>query len=219
MDKFLSRVILILTLFLIINIETYSQNEYQPILHINKLLKIDTIACKTINIGKIQITSGKVVACDPLSKPDCLPFYYNFPKGIYPVEIVIADLEYDQRIIMASILFSNDSIDNWKYLGYTNPKESSENLGYFVESGVGSFMDLDVCNKIDTHYQYNEKFYDYLMNEMRKNYKHTREWCVISVDKQNIAIFSAGYGDGMYRSYIGFNKDGNMCRLSTSFLE
>jgi hypothetical protein len=118
---------------------------------------------------------------------------------------------------MASIIFLNDTIDKWAPLGYSNSMENHEHLGFFVESGVGSFMDLDVCNKIDTHYQFEETFYDYLMQEMYKNYKHTREWCVLPVEKQNIAIFSAGYGDGMYLSYVGFNKDGDTCRLATSF--
>jgi hypothetical protein len=49
MDKFRYSIVLVIALFFV-NHEGFSQNKYQLLSHVNKLLNSDTIVCEIINI-------------------------------------------------------------------------------------------------------------------------------------------------------------------------
>jgi hypothetical protein len=53
--------------------------------NIKKLFSKDFVESpllESFEVGKIYLSSGKLVACDPLITNDMLPFSAEFPKGI-----------------------------------------------------------------------------------------------------------------------------------------
>ena len=52
-------------------------------------VKVDTVNLEfySVGIGKINIESGKLIACDPIVMRDIKPFAQTFPIGQFPVQI------------------------------------------------------------------------------------------------------------------------------------
>ena len=62
--------------------------------------KIDTFALEfyPVNLGKINIESGKVIAGDPIVMKDLKPFMQTFPIGEFPVWLSVAKIGDDERV-------------------------------------------------------------------------------------------------------------------------
>ena len=56
-----------------------------------------------------------------------------------------------------------------------------------------------------------------ISRDLSENHENTRSWLFWQKEGWNIAIFSSGWGDGFYASYIGYDADGNICRFVTDF--
>ncbi len=173
-----------------------------------------------INIGRIKLVSGKIVACDPtLMEEYGLPFTQIFPVGEFPVQLSIAKLDKEETIAFARIVFSDKPVLKWEYAFIKDqsliPITDKDHKGYVVDAGVGSFMDAETVKKIDrsksTHLG-NE-----LYTEMDKHYHFDWRYVVRKYADHDIAVFSTGLGDGNYTTYIGFDADGQPCRLLTDF--
>src|SRR5262245_43304149 len=56
------------------------------------IAKMDSseIGFYSVNIGKLNIESGKLIACDPIVMRDAKPFVQNFPIGQFPVQLAVA---------------------------------------------------------------------------------------------------------------------------------
>lgn len=67
-------------------------------------------------------------------------------------------------------------------------------------------------------YKEKENNYEILIEEMEKNYQHTWDWLMWTRNDDNVAMLKSGWGDGLYATYIGFDKDGSICRLVTDFM-
>lgn len=172
-------------------------------------------------IGNLKISSGKIIACDPLVLFENEPFNTQFPVGVFPVELSIAQIKTDQRVAFARILFSDERVARWDYalLKGQDPTmlKKGEIFGYGVDSGTGAFMDMEAHNSLSKAMDKNENLFEEIIEEMDKTYVHTRSWCIYAINEENVAMFSSGYGDGGYQSYIGYDEKGNICRLLTDF--
>src|SRR5690242_17254129 len=65
------------------------------------------------SIGKLNIESGKIIACDPLLFNDDKPFDTLFPIGRFSIELAIAKRNTDERIGFARIKFSDKVPARW----------------------------------------------------------------------------------------------------------
>jgi hypothetical protein len=184
-----------------------------------------------IQIGNIDLPSGQIVACDPFVELVTNPFSKQVTPGKYPVLLNIAHYDNDdERVAYAVIKFNINEVVRWEMatqLGQTlDGLDDDEFVGYGVDSGTGSFMDKQTALSIITYEEENQKdnpdFYIYLELEDRfdENYQDTRSWLVTSIkDKvDNFAIFSTGWGDGVYPSFWGFDENGDPSCLITDFL-
>lgn len=172
-------------------------------------------------IGNLKVSSGKIIACDPLVLFENEPFNIQFPVGVFPVELSIAHIKTDQRVAFARILFSDERVARWDYalLKGQDPTKlkKGEIFGYGVDSGTGAFMDIVAHNRLSKAMEKNENLFEKIIEEMDKTYVHTRSWCIYAIGEENAAMFSSGYGDGGYQSYAGYDEKGNICRLLTDF--
>ncbi|EJL39650.1 hypothetical protein BAG01nite_05760 [Brevibacillus agri] len=186
-------------------------------------------------IGQLQVPTGKIVANDPLVMFETEPFTETFPTGSFPVQLAIAqvtpldaagatqgEMEPDERVALARIVFADRPVASWKMAVWENSDvtqlAANEFFGYGVDAGTGAFMDEKACKRLESRLEQDEAFSEALMAEMDQTYKHTRSWLVKDMgDGCNIAMFSSGWGDGSYASYIGYDADGQIVRLLTDF--
>ncbi|RKO71202.1 DUF4241 domain-containing protein [Sphingobacterium puteale] len=172
------------------------------------------IAFDKIAIGNLKISSGQIIATDPVMLSDAIAFSENFPVGEFPVELAMANINVnkDRRVAFARVKFSDKPIKKWAFALLPGqapiPLKSKEIYGYGVDAGLGLFVDRAAKNNLDTlldknwDSMFSEKFEDYLNH---------------SFQNQNAVFFSTGYGDGFYATYIGRDSEGKICQLLTDF--
>lgn len=189
---------------------------------------------ETYEAGEIHISSGFIVASDPLISPDHSAFTQVFPKGNYPVHIY-KETEAN-CVAYAEIVFDKNKLaENWKLALCDNQNlkdlKDEEIYGYLVESGMGSFMDKDAqkaLNKLEKDL-FNEKGDDFMgiYEEFFHSHFFNENGAVdqFSILKpyaskaENIVAFETGYGEGFYATYIGYSQDNQVVKLITEFIE
>lgn len=194
---------------------------------------VESPLLESFEVGKIYLSSGKLVACDPLITNDMKPFSITFPKGDFSV--LLHKERESNCVAYAEIIFSQSEITDWKLAttGGQNIKdlEEGEVFGYPVESGMGCFMDVDTQNNLNDLEQrlyhskgvdfmgiYEEFFHEYFFDE-----KGAIDQFAFLKPSENhpgtIFAFETGYGEGFYASYIGFDKNNNPVKIVTEFIE
>jgi hypothetical protein len=181
----------------------------------------DLLQFSMVDIGRLNIKEGRIYACDPISLYLEEPFDIEFPKGQFPVQLAIAAINNDdERIGLARIKFTDTKPIKWTYAltegQDVKDLQDDEIFGYDVDSGTGAFMDASGYVEYDSLYKEDLNL-STISREMRKTYKDTRSWLMWEGKNSNVAIFSSGYGEGLYATYIGFDDYGNICRLVTDF--
>ena len=175
-----------------------------------------------VNIGEITIESGKIIACDPILMHQATPFSQTFPAGKFPVQLAIAKIQMDERIAFSRILFSDKHVASWRYALHKGEKDMSifdtTFYGYSVDAGVGIFIDSAANVAFNSQSISDTAFRQKVfLSEMDKHTRPTWQYTVYNFGSHNLAAFSTGLGDGSYATYIGLDKDGNVCRLLTDF--
>ena len=191
-------------------------------------------------IGDLLLPSGQLVACDPFVTPEALPFNLGLPRGAFPVVLSVAEISTDQRVAFATVCFSQASPVKWEMMatGSDDPSQlqPGEMFGYGVDSGTGCFMDplagKALAQKMQAPHRSlwqtvkglvrrrkkEKEFYEILMAEMDKTYRHTWSWLNMSFGDANLVAFSSGDGDGLYATYAGFDSRGEVAVVVTDFM-
>ncbi|MDO9076392.1 MAG: DUF4241 domain-containing protein, partial [Brevundimonas sp.] len=105
---------------------------------------------RTIRIGEVQITSGRVILVDPfLMSTRDRPLTVSVPPGRYPVDLAVADAgDSGQRVALARLLISDAPPVRWA-LAVTDEQDpatltADAIFGYGVDAGTGAFVDAAV---------------------------------------------------------------------------
>lgn len=169
-----------------------------------------------LEIGKIKIESGKLIASDPIVMHDASPFTQNFPIGNFPVHLAMAKTSNDERVAFSRVVFSNNVVTKWEFALQKGQKpislKDTSFYCYGVDAGMGIFIDSianNIFNEKD-HSEWEKAFIKKAGDNNFRGYVH-------DFDGHNLATFSTGYGDGCYATYIGFDKQGKACQLLTDF--
>ena len=173
------------------------------------------------SIGSIKIVDRQIIACDPFLYNKDKPFVIKFPSGYFPVELAIAKINIDERVGLARIKFSEESPVKWTFALTEDQDESDldddEILGYGVDSGTGCFMDSSGAKKFSSYLSLKPNNFENIIKELALTYKDTRSWLLWKRDEQTVVMFSTGWGDGCYATYIGYDSKMSICRLVTDF--
>ncbi|MEK3971949.1 DUF4241 domain-containing protein [Bacillus sp. FSL M7-0558] len=181
-------------------------------------------------LGHIEITSGHIVACDPFVSEGDQSFTRKVALGKYPILLIVKRLQSgDERVAYAMIKFTNEQATEWELATRAgqelNQLKEDEFFGYGVNTGMGCFMDAEAARYLqayeDKRYKEDNDFYLYeeFAEALEQNYKHTWDWLVARFhDKVDIAMFTTGFGDGMYPSFWGLDQNGEPACLVTDFL-
>ncbi|AZB10256.1 DUF4241 domain-containing protein [Chryseobacterium sp. G0162] len=204
--------------------------------NIKKLFSKDFVEnplLESFEVGKIYLSSGKLVACDPLITNDMLPFSTEFPKGEFSV--MLHKERESNCVAYAEIIFNTKEIKDWKLATTAgqNIKELAEGevFGYPVESGMGCFMDVDTQNSLNELEQklyqnkggdfmgiYEEFFHGHFFDENGA----IDQYAFLKPSETHpgtIFAFETGYGEGFYASYIAFDKNQSPVKIITEFIE
>ncbi|MGX8011218.1 DUF4241 domain-containing protein [Mesorhizobium sp. ORM8.1] len=173
-------------------------------------------------IGELDLPTGEIIACDPLTTGTDWPALSRKVKsGRYPVSL----LEAQGRVAAAVLRFRPGTPFRWELA--TLPDQDASILkgeqvfGYPVDVGLGSFMDTAAMalmseqrDKLEPHQNYYD---DVLAAEFAPNQDRFVMHHPVPGNPINIAIFSSGWGDGIYASFWGLDAAGQPLLLMTDF--
>jgi len=160
---------------------------------------------------ELMVESGSVMAGDAIVHITAMEFTKTISPGKYPVRLTILD-EYreggDKQVAFASVIINTQKVNKWE-LSHTYP----------VDSGTGGFWDKNAHSKLDEREQRDPGIFERDLDLVQQNYNRTGiAWANIPLGNGlNQIQFSSGYGDGGYRSYVGYSSDGAIARLVTDF--
>lgn len=204
--------------------------------NIKKLFNKDFVESpliETFEAGNLVITSGKLVASDPLITSEMPAFTIEFPIGEFPV-LVHKEIE-SNCIAYAEVVFSNSEIMTWQLATsegqYLTDLEEGEIYGFPVESGMGCLMDFETQNNLNLLEQhlfkrkgddfigiYEEFFHEHFFQEEGA----VNQYAFLKPNEEksgNLFAFETGYGEGFYASYIGFDKNNVPVKVVSEFVE
>ncbi|MBO4233940.1 DUF4241 domain-containing protein [Riemerella anatipestifer] len=194
---------------------------------------VESPLLETFSGGMIHLSSGELVACDPLITPDKEPFSFTFPKGEFAV--LIHKEQASNCIAYVEIAFSEETVSKWELAvcNGQNIKDLKEDeiFGFPVETGMGCLMDKDTqkyLNQLEIEL-FQKKGDDFM--GIYEEFFHTHffdengaidQFASLIPNKQhknNIIAFETGYGEGFYASYIGFNESHQPVKIISEFIE
>jgi hypothetical protein len=175
-----------------------------------------------VDIGELNCETGRLIACDPIVMRGFPPFVQQFPVGRFPVQLSIAKYRQQERVAFSRIYFSEEPVVKWEFAldsGQQQRSIFSDTLsGYSVDGGIGIFIDakanqaFTVLGRADD-YVFERAFTD----EMYKHDHGSWQYANYHFQEHNVVSFSTGFGDGRYGTFVGYDKDGKICRLLTDF--
>lgn len=194
---------------------------------------VESPLLESFEVGKIYLSSGKLVACDPLITNDMQPFTTEFPKGNFSV--LLHKERESNCVAYAEVIFSSTDITEWEMAvtAGQNVKDlaDEEIFGYPVESGMGCLMDVDTQNSLNElekrlyHSKgadfmgiYEEFFHEYFFDEKGA----IDQYAFLKPADEHpgtVFAFETGYGEGFYASYIAYDKDHKPVKIITEFIE
>jgi Protein of unknown function (DUF4241) len=193
---------------------------------------VEHYTLRLYTLGELVVTSGRILACDPMLMCETPPFADTVPPGRYPVVLSVAETPSgDQRVAYALLRLSERVAVRWEkatpHGQALSARTSGEAFGYSVDFGAGCFMDSDVPHELVAQeaaraeaMDESDQFYARLDDMGVKTYVPTWSWADLPVDEPtgaNIITFSSGWGDGYYFSYWGYDAADQRVALVTDF--
>jgi len=174
-----------------------------------------------VDIGMIQIESGKIIAGDPIVVRDSRAFTQKFPKGKFPVQLAIAKFSGDERVAYSRICFSQAPVVKWEFALDSGQKQmpigGDKIYGYGVDGGTGLFIDAKANQALSELSSKDAYLWDKVSRDRQRHSRNTWEYSLYAFGEHNLATFTTGMGDGHYATYVGYDASGRPCRLLTDF--
>lgn len=187
---------------------------------------------RVLRLGEIRIASGRVLLVDPfLMSVHDKPLALSAPPGVYPVDLAVADAgESGQRVALARLLLAQTPAVRWT-MAVTDEQDattlkSDEIFGYGVDAGTGAFVDAAVPAWLANEYpSSNIDGYADLQDDWQTRGEAGAEALGIQYGFALIeqfgpgdaAMFSSGWGDGHYASWVGHDSDDRAVAIVTDF--
>lgn len=175
-------------------------------------------------IGHLLVTSGQIVACDPLTvSRDEKAFVTSIPPGRHAVILSVARFDGEHRVAFAKLELNELKAVRWEMA--LTPGQKIKSLkeggffGYPVDTGTGCFVDR-VYVPVLVAYLEDRGNRDRMIAQMG-DYFHPKDWLDVSLNQSsdaNVILFSTGVGDGCYPSFFGYSESGVLVELVTDFL-
>jgi hypothetical protein len=175
------------------------------------------------DVGVLVLPSGGLVASDAFII-DGTPFTLDVPAGRYPVSVLRSDFQDgDRRIAAALVRVADGDPVRWELALVPGQDPTSlapdEIFGYGVDSGTGAFTSPEAVAWLKDESRYTA-YSDELLAAIPGKTLTDPLTAVVTPDGAggaNVVAFAAGFGDGAYPSYAGFDGDGALVVVLTDF--
>jgi hypothetical protein len=180
---------------------------------------LGTITLHQRKLGELVLSTGQVVACDPLVFPDTKPFHVTLPPGRYPVIASVASFarDNDRRFAYALLQLDEQQPVRWELATLAGQNLSSlkedQTFCYPVDTGIACFMDIDAAAELQRRFDADRDYADSLIGDLGEDLNLTLN----PFTGANVIMFSSGWGDGCYASYWGYDAMNNIVCLVTDF--
>lgn len=199
---------------------------------------VEETPIEIIDIGLLNVPSGKIVVCDPLVCSEAPALTKTVEPGKYPIKIYVAKTQDSgDRYAIAKLEFNSGRAEKWVMAlrEGENPNDLTDKFDFFgfpVDAGLGGFFDFQAgieYQKFERDFlsaHPNANLYDdFFAAEFKKNAKDQNDpndvgdWINFKLPNSelNITMFQSGYGDGMYPAYWGIDKSGKIVSLVIDF--
>ena len=175
-----------------------------------------------IEAGKLRLSTGKIIATDPIFMYDDECYSEQVNPGMYPVYIYVGKTDNRKKqTVLAEMRFSDNAPVKWEMALLKGESAKSfktdEFMGYEVENGLGCFMDEKVMEILDVM---NEEELEKYEKKISEAVRSSQCSCAdISVDKDdNMIVFASGWNTGTFPTYYGFDSKNKLARLVTDFM-
>lgn len=198
---------------------------YDPLANLELLalsqVERDARGVTVTELGEIDVPGGAVMAMDPLTFLEPAPLALKLMPGSYPVYLWF-DKADPTRPAMAELRISGCRPTRWmnaRVEGMTGLSDIfAGDLGYPVDAGTGAFADLAVLEAAGALDEGGEEHYERwaqpIINALSD---YTVPGRIMGENGNRYAVFSSGWGDGIYASYWGFDDTECPCALVTDF--
>jgi hypothetical protein len=180
--------------------------------------------------GALNITSGRVVACDPLAQPERQPFARDLrARGAFLVETL-----HDSGRIALAVLWLRERAEvraadlRWEMAliegDLPDTLGDDEFFGYPVDAGVGCFMDADAAaamaerDRREAESPDYGSYYDNVLAGEMGDADTADHWPLGPGSANNTVVFRSGWGDGSYPSFWALDAAGEPVALVTDFM-
>lgn len=177
------------------------------------------------NIGLLKLKTGNIIATDPILLYDDQSFGTKVKPLEYSVFAYIADFENgEKRTALSKIEFSKEKPVKWQMALYEGEKfnnlKADEYLGFDVENGVCCYMDECIMEELDNLFEEDLDEYEKSIKSSVKFSKNVFSFKSIPYGSKgcNIIAFTAGWKNGTFPSYFGYDKNDKVCCLVTDFM-
>jgi hypothetical protein len=168
--------------------------------------------------GELELPTGRLVIADPKFLDDARLVATELPGGRYPVMLSIARYpDQDERVAAAILSLTSGAPTR------SGPRPARwETLDSFgVDSGLACYTDASAL-RIARAWSPQERgrFWRDFDKALDASYRDTRSFASAVVDpktRSNMLVFSSGWGDGGYASYLATDARGGPLLLVTDF--
>jgi hypothetical protein len=187
---------------------------------------------RVIRIGEMEIASGRVILTDPfLMSTHDKPLALSVRPGRYPVDLAVADAGTSgQRVALARLLLSPAPAVRWA-MAVTDEQDvatlsGDDVFGYRVDTGTGAFADAAVTEWLASEYPASDfDRYQSVQDDWQTRGEAAAEalgmpygFALIErLGKGDVTMFSSGWGDGHYASWVGYGSDRLPVAIVTDF--
>lgn len=189
----------------------------------------EPVTVHTVEIGELNLPSGRVVAMDPFSDPERAPFTARAAPGHHPVILSLVQPEgWPAPLIAAAMLQLGPRAPVSWTLAVTPGQDpgtlgEGEFYGFPVDAGSACLASAEAAR---VHARRTAVLglpnLPYMMRLSREMEAYAEEgmWAMVKVrvrDRLNAAFLTSGYGDGVYAAYWGYDEGEELAALVVDF--
>lgn len=179
----------------------------------------DRFPIRPVRLGDMELPSGRLSIADPFSLHDAdTPIVLEIPPGRHQVDLAVADTgKRGMRVALARLRFSENPTVRWSMALKPGQDPSKITLAneffpFAVDAGTGAFLDsgsvawlqalpFEKKDALDTGLQ---KRGDSKAQELGMPYQLA---LIEKIGPGDVAMFSSGWGDGYYGSWVGYDSE------------
>lgn len=169
------------------------------------------VRVEDLEIGAINLRSGGIVVCDPVTDLHDRALGRRIEPGRYPVFARVARGSGEVLVAHLTLQVSAEPPVKW---------EAATEEPITVDSGTAAFLSIEAAARLSADPAAEEGFGESTEDQMNSSYGAGQPWAtvgVVSRKKIDAVVSNSGYGDGAYPCVWGIDRTGKVACLRIDF--